>query len=320
MWRAFRRSEKDRCSGTRDALSGYIDGRLDPEEAVRVEEHLNTCRGCREDLESLRATVALLRSLPEVTPSRSFAVAPVKPLPGRRVLPALRFATAGAVLLLASAFAVDWSGAFDGGMLPNDKSGSSAMNYGADEGISWSYWVVSGVKNGLSDNSQTPVDLVVPDGSDNVVTAVKSLTSDGILLANVVAFRDEGTQLALTEGSRQAAAGEAVEEFEVVTASDTDQSPFATNSAEPESVLYSIISGQKGTYLNMVPAASDNTVLYSFDLFKAEKEVIAAREDDWLRPLEYGLIGLVAVLGAATAALWLRQRRARVTEVSENKN
>ncbi len=86
MWRAFRRSKKDRCSGTRGALSGYVDGHLNPEEEARIEEHLNTCRGCREDLESLRATVALLRSLPEVTPSRSFAVAPVKPLPGRRVV------------------------------------------------------------------------------------------------------------------------------------------------------------------------------------------------------------------------------------------
>ncbi len=38
----------------------------------------------------------------------------------------------------------------------------------------------------------------------------------------------------------------------------------------------------------------------------------SGREADWLRPLEYGLIGLVAVLAGATAALWLRQRRARV--------
>ncbi len=86
MWRAFRRFKKDECSRTRGMLSGYMDRRLNPEELARVEEHLRTCQGCREELESLRATVALLHRLPEVTPSRSFAVAPVAPVPGRRAL------------------------------------------------------------------------------------------------------------------------------------------------------------------------------------------------------------------------------------------
>ena len=107
MWRAFRRSEKNECSKTRDLLSGYMDQRLNPEEVAHVEGHLGTCPGCREEMESLRATVALLHRLPEVTPSRSFAVSPVRPLPGRRALPALRFATAGVVLLLVLAFAAD---------------------------------------------------------------------------------------------------------------------------------------------------------------------------------------------------------------------
>jgi hypothetical protein len=323
MWQAFRMSKKNECSRTRDVLSGYMDRRLNPEEAARIEEHLSTCQGCREELESLRATVVLLRRLPGVTPSRSFALAPVKPLPGRRALPALRFATAGAVLLLVLAFAVDRTALFEGGMLSNAKAGPAVWDYGADIGTheeGWSYWMVSGFKNGLSDNSQAPVDLVVPDGSDSVVTAVKSLTSDGIVRANVVAFPGEGTQLALAEGRGQTVAGEEAEEFEVVTASNTDQSPFATNSAEAQSALDSVIKGQKGIYLNMVPAASDNSVLYSFDLGTAQKEVIAAKETDWLRPLEYGLIGLVVVLAGATAALWLRQRRARVTEVSDNKD
>ena len=322
MWQAFWRP-KNECSRTRDVLSGYVDRGLSREETARVEEHLSRCQGCREELESLRATVALLHRLPEVTPSRRFAVAPVKPLPGRRVLPALRFATAGVVLLLIAAFAVDGAGAFEGGMLSNPKAGPAVWDYGADTGMyeeGESCWVVSGFKNGLSDNSQAPVDLVVPDGSDNVVTAVKSLTSDGIVRANVVALPSEGTQLALTEGSGQTVAGVEAEEFEVVTASDAEQSHFATNNTEAQSALHAIIKEQTGPYLNMVPVASDNNVLYSFYLGEAQKEVIAAKETDWLRPLEYGLIGLAAVLAGATAVLWLRQRRARVAEVSENQN
>jgi hypothetical protein len=322
MWQSFRRFKKDECSRTRAMLSGYIDRRLNPEELTQVEEHLRTCQGCREEQESLRATVVLLHRLPEVTPSRSFALAPVKQLPGRMVLPALRFATAGAVLLLVAAFAVDGTGAFEGGIVSNPRYDSDALGiWGAgvtsEEGDS--YWVVAGEENNIDAKSLTRVELVVPDGSDNVETAVKSLTSNGVVRANTVAFPDEVAQIALMEGEEGSVHAGEVVEFAVVTASDNDRSPFATNSTEAKSALDSIMEKQIGTYLNMVPAASDNNVLYSFNLGKAQKEVIAAKDTDWLRFLEYNLIGLVVVLGWATAALWLRQRRARVTEVSDNK-
>ena len=318
MWRAFRRSKKDRCSGTRGALSGYVDGHLNPEEEARIEEHLNTCRGCREYLESLRATVALLRHLPEVMPSRSFALAPVKPLPGRRVMPALRFATAAAVLLLAAAFAVDWSGAFDGGMLPNDKSGFSAMDHGANEGSSWSYWVVTGVKNGLSDNSQTPVDLVVPDGTDNVSVAVDSVAGDGVVYGAMKSVPGGVPQLVLTKDGNEVGTWGQVKAYSMVSASDVEPDRYATNDTETMgSILYAIMKEQDGAYLNMVPASSDNNLLYSFNLGEAKREVKPADNDDGLLALEYGLIALVAVLGSATAALWLRQRRARAAEANK---
>jgi hypothetical protein len=81
-----------------------------------------------------------------------------------------------------------------------------------------------------------------------------------------------------------------------------------------------VVDGQNGAVLNMVPV-SDNEVLYSFDLSDSRREVkAAARDNDWLRPLQYGLIGLAVILGGATAALWLRQRRQRVIEVSKSQN
>ena len=315
MWRAFQRSKKDRCSGTRGALSSYVDGRLNPDEEARMEEHLSTCRGCREDLESLRATVALLRNLPEVTPSRSFAVAPVKPLPGRRALPALRLATAGAVVLLVVAFAADWTGLFENGILSSQGLGTSTLSFGPsrtseeDE----SYWVVAGVVNGLSDDS---VVLVVPDHTDNVQAAVDSLEDNGVVYATT-SVTYAGPEIALTRVDEGTGSGENVKEFTILTASDTDQSPFATNSTEAHSAFYTIMKEQTGPYLNMVPTASDNSVLYSFNLGAVRKEVIAAKEKDWQRPLQYGLIGLVVVLGGATAALWLRQRRTRAAEANK---
>jgi len=320
MWRAFRRSKKDRCSGTRGALSGYVDGRLNPEEEARIEEHLNTCRGCREDLESLRATVALLRHLPEVMPSRSFALAPVKSLPWRTVLPGLRFATAAAVLLLAAAFAVDWSGAFEGGIVFNPRYDSDALGiWGAgtsEEGDS--YWVVAGVENNIDVVSQTRVELVVPDGTDNVSVAVDSVAGDGVVYGAMKSVPGGVPQLVLTKDGNEVGTWGEVKAYSMVSASDVEPDRYATNDTETMgSILYAIMKEQDGAYLNMVPASSDNNLLYSFNLGEAKREVKPADNDDWLLALEYGLIALVAFLGSATAALWLRQRRARAAEANK---
>ena len=102
----------------------------------------------------------------------------------------------------------------------------------------------------------------------------------------------------------------------MVQGSAVQPSKFATNSTEAPSAIDSIIKGQVGTYLNVVPAASDNNVLYSFDLSDSRREFKPAPDHDWLRPLEYGLIGLVVVMGGITLALWLRQRRRKAAEVA----
>jgi hypothetical protein len=311
MWRAFRRSEKDECSKTRDLLSGYMDQRLSPEEVAHVEGHLSTCPGCREELESLRATVALLHRLPEVAPSRRFVVAPVRPLPGRRALPALRFATAGVVLLLVLAFAVDQTNVVERKGTGGSYLGVASLSEGDD-----AYWLVSGVRNSFSPKSETPVDLVVPDQTDNVDAAVNSLATGGVVYGTMES--DQGVpQVLLTEGEGGAATRADVVQFTVVSDSGAKQSPCATNDGAVPSDIYSIIEVQEGSFLNMVPV-SDNNVLYSFDLSDSRREVKAARDNDWLRPLEYGLLGLAVVLGGATAALWLRQRRQRVVGVSKS--
>jgi hypothetical protein len=330
MWRAFWRSRKNQCSRTRDVLSGYVDRRLDPEEAARVENHLSKCQRCREELRSLRATVALLRSLPEVAPSRSFAVAPVKPFPGRRALPALRFATAVAVLLLVAAFAADWTGLFK-------QSGSSDSYYcfygpsAASEGDT-GYWLVPGEKHdiaGSENNTPTPVNLVVPDGSDNVSVAVRSLSASGLVYGTIEAVPRGEPQLVLTENDEETSDQADVQEFAVVTGEDKQDSPFAPSGPDSVSAIEYIVGKQEGEFLNVVPANSDNTVLYAFELgnsvpagiYKVPAADSGAKgsslafggsdEEWWLRPLEYGLIGLLAVLAGATAILWFRQRRAK---------
>ena len=68
----------------RELLSAYVDGQVSASEASRVQEHLAACAECRRELEALRATVSLLRSLPQVQPSRSFALAEAPEPAGRR--------------------------------------------------------------------------------------------------------------------------------------------------------------------------------------------------------------------------------------------
>ena len=83
-----------------DALTAYVDGRLDGGERRAVDDHLAGCADCRHELAELRATVSLLRGLPRYTPRRSFrldAEDALAPRGGRliRLLPALAGATRG---------------------------------------------------------------------------------------------------------------------------------------------------------------------------------------------------------------------------------
>ena len=103
VW-GFWKTEHQRSSGI---LSEYIDGRL-PEEARRlVERHLSRCGQCQGELVSLRATVSMLRWIPQAAPPRSFTITPEMvggpsryKQPG--YLPAFRYATAMSLLLLVA--------------------------------------------------------------------------------------------------------------------------------------------------------------------------------------------------------------------------
>ena len=65
-------------------LSEFLDGRLAGRGRDRIERAMAACAQCREELDSLRATAALLRELPELTPPRSF-VLPAAPVAGPAV-------------------------------------------------------------------------------------------------------------------------------------------------------------------------------------------------------------------------------------------
>lgn len=55
-------------SEVRALLGDYLEGDLELAELARVEAHLPDCRSCSEELRELRATISLLRGLPEQEP------------------------------------------------------------------------------------------------------------------------------------------------------------------------------------------------------------------------------------------------------------
>ena len=58
-----------------ETLSEYLDGRIHGSDLARVEQQLGSCGVCRDEVESLRSTVQLLRGLPQEVSVGSFVMA-----------------------------------------------------------------------------------------------------------------------------------------------------------------------------------------------------------------------------------------------------
>jgi hypothetical protein len=56
------------CEDIAQQLSDYLDGALDQGAASTLEKHLSTCEACRDELEAVRQTIALLNDIDEVAP------------------------------------------------------------------------------------------------------------------------------------------------------------------------------------------------------------------------------------------------------------
>ena len=56
------------CERWESLLSMYLDGELSASDAARLEGHLDSCEGCREELASFRALSGMLATRPEPDP------------------------------------------------------------------------------------------------------------------------------------------------------------------------------------------------------------------------------------------------------------
>ncbi|MBI5653925.1 MAG: zf-HC2 domain-containing protein [Chloroflexi bacterium] len=103
-----------------ERLSEYIDNRLDPRAHAQLEQHLNACDACQNDLASLRWTISLVKHAPAPALPRSF----VLPIPARRAssfgfnFATMRLATVVATLLLFIVVASDFVTNFSNRMIP----------------------------------------------------------------------------------------------------------------------------------------------------------------------------------------------------------
>lgn len=57
-----------KCEETRDQITDYVSGNLDPESHSRIEQHLFECVACRDELGSLKTLWAKLGVIPSVEP------------------------------------------------------------------------------------------------------------------------------------------------------------------------------------------------------------------------------------------------------------
>lgn len=97
-------SEDKDCVAVAELLSPYLDGRVTAAEKALVQEHLERCEDCAQELDSLRFTINLLQRLPTVEVPRSFTLQPTV----RRQSPLfylLRNATAALAAVLVVLFA-----------------------------------------------------------------------------------------------------------------------------------------------------------------------------------------------------------------------
>lgn len=119
---------KRKCRRTKRQFAGYLDHRLGQKEQQIVEKHLASCSACRQEYESLQATINLLHQLPSAKPPRSFTIAgaelehKLKPMLWLPAFGKLRAAAITAATLCAIAFIGDWLNLFQSAMPLKDAS------------------------------------------------------------------------------------------------------------------------------------------------------------------------------------------------------
>ncbi|MBM3924471.1 MAG: zf-HC2 domain-containing protein [SAR202 cluster bacterium] len=169
------------------ALTEYLDDCISPARRQKVETHLTACPRCRQELDSLRATVAGLRAMFQTQPRRSFILlnapdmTPYAPRAKSRAPSwAVGLAASAAALALVAIISVDVLGGLSSGdrntpvgtaALPEDNA-SSAENYRAIDGPKFA-------GNFAPGSSPSPSETSVPSKQKGAAPGVTEIITTG---------------------------------------------------------------------------------------------------------------------------------------------
>lgn len=113
-----------------ELLSAYLDGRVSESERAEVERLLEKSPEARKELQTLRATIAMLKETPVLKPRRSFAIQPSMvqerpktPSTMGKLQWAVPVAAGAAVLFLTFSLVGGSIGLFEGGGTPTSEDG-----------------------------------------------------------------------------------------------------------------------------------------------------------------------------------------------------
>lgn len=105
-----------------DLISAYLDKQVTAQEQQFLEQHLSACAECRAQLEMTRSMLTALRAMPAMKAPRSFVLPREMARPPKRSIlswyPALRLATAVAVVAFIVVFAGDILTSRPGSVVP----------------------------------------------------------------------------------------------------------------------------------------------------------------------------------------------------------
>jgi len=319
------RFRKDKCNRTRGLLSAYIDQQLGLQEQEGVEKHLEACQGCRQELDSLRATVRLLHRVPQVSPARSFAVTEPKPLPGWSPFPVLRTATAVVAAFLVLVFALDAVNVFETGPTSVEEGRTYSGERAPEE---------KGPGSEASTTETGPEVVFTPEGDDWVIEIKGEMESVVSVMAGEMAQEDEtapdeklgmdelhdllSSQKLATYGAESDEENVVVpygrlnmEELDRVVESENGAAHEAESDGENIVVPYGRLDMEELSRLveSQREAAQEDVTDGDEETAAATGEgTLGEEEAGWVRPLEYGLLGVVVVLGGATVAGWRKKK------------
>ena len=216
-----------------DTLNEYLDGRLFGRPLERVEQQLGDCDACRQELEELRATVAMLQALPMEEPRRSFVMSAPPPEPARArpniALRAPNWVYAGAASVAALALAVTISVDATGGLSSGLDNQDFAITAQAPAAESEQVTGVSGSRSGPGPAGQPGVESAASATTDSDPGQAE-VAPESLAAAAAPASQDQETTLTL------AAAPPVAPPAPEISGSDGGESTEATQVAKAESI------------------------------------------------------------------------------------